>query len=50
MSAITVGTLDEPEKTPATRHNFTSEKISWVHLDPHLAGEPRWWNPPPGKS
>ena len=46
---ITVGTLDNPEKTPAIRHNFTSEKIPWVTLDPHLPGEPRWWNPPPGR-
>jgi hypothetical protein len=44
---ITVGTLDDPAKTPATRHNFTSEQIPWLHLDPQLPGQPRWWNPPP---
>jgi hypothetical protein len=48
--AIPVGTLDQPEKAPAMRHNFTSEQIPWVQLDPHLPGKPRWWNPPPGKS
>ncbi|MGH1483899.1 MAG: GFA family protein [Geminicoccales bacterium] len=47
--AIMVGTLDQPEKTPAIRHNFASEKIAWVHLDQHLPMKDRWWNPPPGK-
>jgi hypothetical protein len=47
---ITVGTLDDPAKTPATRHNFTSEQIPWVHLDPHLPGKPRWWHAPAGRS
>lgn len=46
---ITVGTLDDPAKAPATRHNFTSEQIPWLHLDPQLPGQPRWWNPPPGR-
>ena len=48
--SVTVGTLDDPEKTPATRHNFTSEKIPWVELDPHLPGKSRWWTPPLGRS
>jgi hypothetical protein len=48
--AIPVGTHDQPEKAPAERHNFTSEQIPWVQLDPHLPGQPRWWNPPPGRS
>lgn len=48
--AITVGTLDQPEKVPAERHNFSTEQIPWVRLDPHLPGTPRWWNPPPGRS
>jgi len=48
--AIPVGTLDQPEKAPAERHNFTSEKIAWVQLDPHLPGAPHWWFAPPGKS
>jgi hypothetical protein len=47
---ITVGTLDDPARTPATRHNFTSERLPWVHLDPDLPGKPRWWDPPPGQS
>lgn len=50
MVAVTVGTLDQPEKAPAIRHNFASEKIPWVHLDEHLPMKDRWWNPPPGKS
>ncbi len=48
--AIPIGTLDDPSKTPAMRHNFISEKIPWVHLDEHLPAKPRWWNPPAGKS
>ncbi len=50
MVAVTVGTLDQPEKTPAIRDNFASEKILWVHLDEHLPMKDRWWSPPPGKS
>jgi hypothetical protein len=49
LVSIAVGTLDNPELTPAIRHNFASEKIPWVHLDEHLPAKPRWWNPPPGK-
>ena len=49
MVVVTVGTLDQPEKTPATRHNFASRKIARVHLDEHLPMKDRWWNPPPRK-
>ena len=45
MVAVTVGTLDQPEKAPAIHHNFASEKIAWVHLDEHLPMKDRWWKP-----
>ena len=27
----TTGTLDDPEKFPPTRHNWTSRELSWIH-------------------
>lgn len=48
--SVTVGTLDDPARTPATRHYFTSERIPWVHLDPELPGRPRSWEAPTGRS
>ncbi len=43
---IHVGCLDNPTETPAIRHNFLSEKLPWLTIDPHLPGKQSWWNPP----
>jgi hypothetical protein len=48
-TAISVGTLDDASAWPAIRHNFVSERIPWVTLDPHLPAKPRWWTPPQGR-
>lgn len=39
---ISLGSMDEPDKTPAEFSLFTREKIKWLHLDEDLIQYPGW--------
>lgn len=44
---LLVGSLDEPEHAVPQAHVWTSERVPWLHLDPHL---PEWPGPGPEAS
>ena len=37
---VTLGTLDHPERHPADRHVFVSDRLAWLHLDENLPAHP----------
>jgi len=37
---ITLGSLDHPERVPATAHVWTSSKVDWLTVDPDLRAHP----------
>lgn len=37
---VTLGTLDHPERHPADRHVFVSDRLPWLHLDEDLPAHP----------
>lgn len=41
---LLVGSLDKPERAPPQAHVWASERVPWLHLDPHL---PEWPGPGP---
>lgn len=42
---VALGTLDEPDRHPATHHIWTASRLTWLHVDPDLRAytrEPSW--------
>jgi hypothetical protein len=42
---VTVVSLDAPENHPPDRHNWTSGRLPWLHVDEHLPQYPEWTPP-----
>lgn len=38
---VTVGTLDDPDRTPADHQIWTENRVSWLHLDEDLPAFPQ---------
>ena len=48
--AVTLGSLDHPERAPAHYSIWLEDRLPWLKLDDHLPGFPRWRFPPTGQS